>query len=549
MNTKIPTSFLFAVLLATTFVIAAVSMTISPTTLEFTNQNQALDITLTNNVADDATVSISGTTSVTDGTNTVNFGLSQNNFVVPGNSQGTVTITATGDPQLLEFGDYSTTLTVDATDGVDTIPTTVTLKAISGFCSAGAVGGNLRIKNVDINNRDGDDDEWVLLDEIEIEVEVENDGDDEIEDVIIELGLFDSSGNNVIDDMDFDNTDEEEIDVGDIDDDDEEEVTFRFRIPADFDDGIHKLAIKAYGDDVGEDVECVDSSNDLRENFFETIDIDREDDEENFIVVDDIVIDEQASCGDLVSGSFTVFNIGDEDQERVLITMKNLNLGLDQQFEITQDLDEGDDETLSFSFQVPSNAEEKVYTISFRTEYDYKKVSEDTFTGFVNVIGCGLPIGPGDTSVAGSVIISASLESDAIAGEELVVSSRLTNAGIETITATVDARAFQSWANLDSISPRTVTLVPGGSQTVTMTFKVDADASGAQSFVIETNANGRIDVQEVEVNLEDGASGAGITGFTGLDLGGDNSLIWVIAIVNIILIILIIIVAVRLSRR
>lgn len=548
------TTNLLAVLIVTSIVMAAVSMTVSPTNLEFINDNEAKNFTVTNTAMDAANVTITGTTTVSDGVNSINFLLSDIAFELEpsgGVDARTITVTTSGDPQALEFGRYSTDLTVTANDGNgnETLQK-VTLTAVSSFCSAGAVGGNLTIKDVDIDNRDGDDDEWELLDVIEIEVEIENNGDDEIEDVEIHLGFFDSNGRDMADDFDFDNSDEEKIELGDINDGDDEKDTFVFRVPADFEDGNYKLAIKAFSDDLGETVECVDFAGDLESNFFEVINVDRVNDEERFVVVDDITIDSQASCGDIVSGSFTVFNIGDEDQERVLITMQSTGLGIDQSFEITEDLDQGDDETLSYSFQVPANTENKLHVIEFRTEYDYKngvyrERSEDKFVAFLNVLGCTeFPSGPSD----GNLLITASLVSDARAGEELVVTSVITNTGSEQLVVVIDAKAYQAWADLVSVSPNIATLNTGESSTITFTFNVKDEASGTQSFIIETAFGGDIEIQEVEVNIQ-GEDSDGITGFAGFNLGESGGLLWVIAIINVILIILIIVVAVRLSRR
>jgi uncharacterized membrane protein len=556
-TTKTITSVLFGILFLTAVVSAVVGLSLSTSSLEFKTNNQALDIVITNG-ADPATIDISTPAIVTDGISTVSFILSDTQFLsVPASGQNTLTVTSSGNPQILNFGDYSSSFTITATNTASQTATkTVNLNTISSFCKDGPVGTDLEISKVDINNNgNGKDDEWEPLDEIEIEVQVENNGNVDVDDVILELGFFDNSGKNNVDDFDFDDTDEEEIELGDINDGKEEEYTFTLIVPPDFEDGNYKLALKAYGDKLGESVECTDFSDDLSNDFYEAISVDRVSDSERFVVVDDIILQEQATCGEAVSGSFTLFNIGDEDQERVLITMKSNELQIDQEFELTKDLDQGDDEDFSFTFVVPDDAVNKLHTLNFRTFYDYnrgsyREQSEETFFGFLNVVGCGVPPGgPTGPTGAGNVLISASLDSDAVAGEELVISATLTNLGTSAATFTVDAKAFQTWAELDSISPRVLNLAPGESRSTTLRFNVDEDVEGSQSFVIETESNGNIDVQEVEVNIKGKENtNSGITGFAGFDLG-NNNLIWVIAVVNIILIILIILVAVRISRR
>lgn len=458
-----------------------------------------------------------------------------------GSTSSDITLTSS-DLDDLDFGDNKVTITAEASDG--TIATSeVSIR--NTFCKEGGVGGNLQI-DVEIDNKgEGDDDEFHYLDEVEVEVEITNDGNDEIDDIVAELGFFDSDGRNVADDLEFLNTDEEEIEVGDLDEDDDEKVTFRFKVPADMDDGNYKLAVKAYSDDLGEDEECVDDSNDLSNSFYESVSIERETDEERFIVVDDILVDEQLACGDVLSGSFTVYNIGDEDQERVQIVMTDTSLGVEQVFDILDDLDEGKDEDFTFSLPIPLDAQEGSHTLRFKTFYDYnrgsfREESEDTFVATYNLIGCSgtVPIG-GTTSVQ----VSASLESEAKSGEDLIVKTSLTNTGDEVLTINVDAENFNSWAVLNSVSPSTLTLNPGQTGTATMTFTVDEDASGTQSFVIEARnsaTGGILQVRDVEVNIDGGITSSGLSG---------SGLIWVIGIVNVILIVLIVVVAVRLSRR
>ena len=51
----------------------------------------------------------------------------------------------------------------------------------------------------------------------------------------------------------------------------------------DFEDDIFKLVIKAFSDDEGEDKICTDSADDLDQDFFQDIEVERENDEGKFI--------------------------------------------------------------------------------------------------------------------------------------------------------------------------------------------------------------------------------------------------------------------------
>ena len=364
----------------------------------------------------------------------------------------------------------------------------------------------------------------------------------------MELGLFDSTGSDIADKLEFlsGGEDSEKSEEFDIDEDDEHKVKFVFRVPADFDDGNYKLAVKAYSDDFGEDVECADTHNtDLSGDFYESISIDREDDEEKSIIVDDIEMDDQFTCGQSVYGEFTVFNIGERDEEKVKITMKNSELGLDKVFEILSDLDSGDEETESFTFEIPEGIENKNYVIRFETYFDYDdgdydEMSKDPFDKTIQLIGCDEP------EPEESVLITAELDSDeVIAGEEFIVTSTITNLGSETSTFAINVTGFEDWAEMVSLSDEVAILDSGDNKEVTITLKVKEDAEGSQTFVIETNSNGNLEVQQVEVNVTE-SKGA----FSGLSSILKNSgMLWLIGIINVVLIFLIILVAVRLSRR
>ena len=436
-----------------------------------------------------------------------------------------------------------------------------------GFCGSGTSKAEIiEITKVDITNRgdnkDSENDEWFAFDDIEIEVRVENVGDDEIpehdlDDVTIEIGIFNSEGKNIITrDFEFFSTDEEEREVGNMDPDDEEEHTFEFRLDEPDTDGSHRLVVKAY--ESGSDGACVDFSDDLDNDggFSETISLEAEDDEEEFIRFTDIIVNPtQVTCSENVEVIADVTNIGDDEAENIVAVLRNSDLGIDVRENLGDDLSEGEREEVRFNFIMPADAQNRGYSFDLTSTYE---VDDDPITSdvdqdvFINVIGCGVGSGidDGDDGIVppstSGLSVLADLVSGGEAGDELVVSATFTNQGSSTANIIVDARNYQSWAELDSISERILTLDPGQSGTSIFTLSVNEDTSGSQSFFIETTRDGQVAVQEVEVEVEsdDGSDGL----FGDLDFG-DNSLIWVIALVNIILIILIILVAVRLSRR
>lgn len=452
------------------------------------------------------------------------------------------------------FGsDSSVTVTAQAFDsGTLNETATLNMKVSGAFCKAGSVGNDLEIRNVRVdNNGNGKDDEWDLLDSVEIEVEVENVGNDKVRDIVVEMGFFDSEGKNQVSDLDFENSDEEKIDLGSLSDGDSETVTFTFKVPADYEDGTYKLTFKAYSDDVGEDEQCVDKASDLdNEDLYNTIDVNRESDEGKFIAFDNIrFTPSEGTCGESITMSMDVYNIGDEDQDQVKITLTNTELGINQFVEIRNNLDQGDKESVSFDFVVPQNAQDKFYTLRLSSDYDYRNGNyrqtsdEDVNTQF-RVLGCGTNGGTGGTGSGGRIaVISAKLESsDVSPGSKVVVRATVTNLKSERAALAVDAVGYQSWGSLDEVSPRLLDLPAEQSQDVLLTFTLDDDASGENSFDIQVkDGSGNTETREVALNVAESQSSGGFS-------FGGNSFLWIIGAVNVILIILIIIVAVRVAR-
>jgi len=491
-----------------------------------------------------------GTTNLEDIvlTQTGDFGVELNPsgpFDLAAGEEESITVSFSGSSNL-GFG--SNTVTIDVQpDGLT--KKSVQFTIVNSFCEAGSVGGDLEITNVKVSNTgEGKDDNWKLLDTIEVEIDFENSGNDDLEDIFIEVGFFDSSGKNQISNFEFEEADEEEFDYGDLDEGDDDTVTFKFKVPVDFEDGKYKLTIKVYSDKSGEDVQCTDTASDFDEDDrYMLIDVERESDKGRFIAFDEIEFTPvEATCGDRVTMTLDVFNVGDEDQDQVKITLKNTELGIDEFVEIRTNLDQGDKETISFDFVMPSDAEDKFYPLALSAEYDYNRgtyraeLDEDVLVQ-LRVIGCGTGTGSSDKIA----IIIASLDSDgAVAGGEIIIKATITNLKPQRTAFAVDALGYQSWATLDDISPRIVDLAEGESKDVFLTFVVDEDVEGERSFDIEVKDGlGGSETREIALNIE-GSSASGV----GFDFG-DNAFLWVIGAVNVILVILIIVVAVRVARR
>lgn len=461
------------------------------------------------------------------------------------------TVTVIGNLNNLIFGDNTISVKATSLFNSNTITSnSVDFSISSGFCKGGSIG-NLSITKFSISNLgEGKKDEWNLLDTIQIDTKVENIADSgTVDSVILKLGIFDSSGRNVVNNFDFSNSDEESISIGDLSDGDRDEETFTFKIPADVDTGSYKVVLKAYSEGK-ELVQCTDDGDGVA---YKSIDVKRKSDSDKYILFDNMITSpSEATCGDIVSLTTDLYNVGNKDQDQVRVNLRNSELKVDSSVEVRGNVDQGDKATVRFEFNVPQNAQNKVYTLLLSSDYDYRSGSyrqhsgQDTAVN-LKVLGCASNNASNNNNNNGgsnngpAAAISASLGSSAVAGQPLSVKTTITNVGTTTMSYALDVSGYESWAELDSISQRAFSVAPGQSKDVTIKFRVNADAAEQQSFMIETLANGRTDSREVEVQIQPKAS----TGFS----FGDNTYLWIIGAVNVILIILIIVVAVRISRR
>ena len=471
---------------------------------------------------------------------------SSNSFPLSAGSSSTVSVSP-GSLSDLVFGTNTISITAkDITTG--TTSGTTSFSIDETFCELGIQGANLSLR-VDVkNDGEGDDDEWRYLDKITVDVDVEYEGnsEDEVRDVNLEIGLFDENGKNIANKLDYLSSDNEDrVDIGNMDtDSDTENVKYEFVVPADLDSGNYKLAIKAYGRDIGESFECIDKASDFNNDFFQTIKVKKESENDKQITFAEIKINpSDLVCGDSVQINARAFHVGDQDQDQVLIILKNTELNLDSKREI-RNFDQGDDADISFNFIIPQNAQEKTYTLELDARYDYRERSdtygeslESTYKFPLRVIG-GCVAGSNIVTTAGLAGITASLISEAKANSELAVKVTISNSEATAKTFVIDTKGFDSWATFGSISERLVTLGPQQSADLTIKLNVKPEVSGQQFFTVTTQAGDNISTKQVAVNIAESKS------FT-----SGNGWLWAVGLINLILIILIIIVAVRLASR
>ena len=454
---------------------------------------------------------------------------------IPVSGSKTFTITPTSDIDFSKFKTGQTYSSADIviSDGIPANNNNIKVSILESFCDNGCQEEDKLDLDVSIDVIEGfgEDEEWYSLDEIELEVNVDNTASDDLDDIVVEWCLYNPKKDKCI-------IDDEEKDFN-LDEGDDKDVIITFKVdPDDLDKDVddYVLLVKAYSDDkdYGEDKLCIEYSQNIK--------IMRDN---HFVILDSVNIPESVECDGSLDITADVWNIGEDDENDVSVFIYNEELGIRETIDIG-DIDALETEKLTFNFKVPKDASEKFYALDMRVldedsdtfENDNDDQAEYTFP--VKVAGNCKAV-----EEAKSASITAQLDSDAIAGEQLVVRGTLKNTGEQDTTYSLSVTGYNSWAGLDKIDSQTITLEAGESKDFKIYLNVDDDATGEQFFTIKASYDGETTEQEVSVMFEEKTSG--ITGAAISENLKKNWFIWVIVIINVVLIIAIIAVARRIA--
>jgi hypothetical protein len=252
-----------------------------------------------------------------------------------------------------------------------------------------------------------------------------------------------------------------------------------------------------------------------------------------------------------VIASFKTWNIGDNDQEEITVSVFNKNIPEIKNGRIIAvgDLDSFDSSKDSVEFEIPKNLTEGTYTLEFRVFdedndlYENEEDKQSVFFKSFNVQGaCEVPK---------SVILSATLGSESVAGEELTIKANVKNNGLgdTTYLIQVPASSYESWATLKSVSDTTINLKSGESKEVTIVLLPNKKSAGDHDFVVKAIYGDLETDYTIKLTVEKPKSI--FAGFTSFSFGGlgDNWFIWIVAALNIILVVLIVVIAIRIARK
>ena len=524
-------AFIIASALILIFLVSFANATFSVSTndITFSSSSTPQTFTITNDVSPTTNLTIA-TPSISS-INGVFFNLTGNLNDI--NQSSTITITPTNPIDFSTFDfleSFSTTFVLEnVTNSDDNETITVTIENTQ-FCEESNPGElKVSVQDIQVIEGFGDDEEWFLFDEIEIELEIRNRGDDDIDNIEVEWGLYDTESEEWA--IEIDNLKDFNLKDGD-----EETIILSFQIDEDLDEnledlreGIYTIYVRATGDvdDSSNSVTCASDSEDVEMII-----------DSNFVILNKLEVPEIVQCGADMHFSADVWNIGDRNQDDVYVRIESSKLKIFEEI-IVGDIDSFEDDKINFDFTLPKDLEEGDYylILSVYDEDDdvYESSNDDN-----SVFEVPFKV-EGGCSVA-QASVSASLESGGQAGKPLVVKSIIANTGDKETTYILNAASYASWASQASLEQSSITLSPGESKEILITFEVNKDVEGTQIFNLEVLAENELIVnQPVQVQID--KSGFNLPAFSG------NWHLWAIGALNLILVIFIIIIAIRIARK
>ena len=449
----------------------------------------------------------------------------------------------------LSFKDDNS-LNVKATNG--TLNSNTITLTVDNYFYDGANKGELEVSidRINVEKGYGEDEEyWYPFDDIELKITIDNNGEWDVENIELQLCLLDVSENKCI--LDEDDMEISEDDF-DIDSEDDNSVLVNFNVdPSDLREGNtdYTLYVSAVGevDDSDSDYDGDDTGDsDLQED----IEIRTN---EDFIIFDQVIItdssgydnDGETSCGNEITLSANVWNIGDRDMDddEIFVLVYNRELGINEVISFNDGINSMDWELLETTLTIPSDTDEKSYFIKLTAYddedlddndiYENKEDEQSEFYQALKITNCG-------ASSITQPTIRATLESEAKVGEELVVSTIVTN-NDDTNDFIFSLSEFEDWATLVSITPQTASIDKGEFAEVSIVLK--PTVVGSHSFNINAIVNGNSYDQPVSVNIAEKKLSANIFGEIG------NTALYIITGVVTLLIVIVLVLIVKTSKR
>lgn len=512
---------------------ASSAITIIPPTGDLSQEGGEFTFTLLSNENETITLAID---SISDGSgNNVLFtGFPESIDVLEGDSHA-INVTYSVDDQF-EF-DFTETYTaiIEATGNISSVLTKGIDFEKADFCEYGNPGElTVNIRDLQVMSGFGEDEEWFLFDNVEVEVQVQNRGDEDVENIVLEWGLYNTQSGEWT--IEIDEEDEFDLDEGD-----KETITFTFTLDDSLDEDLEDLEKGDYLLYVRITGEIADGDNEGDDTCSSDYETGKLITEKNFVVLSNIKVPEVVQCNSEVQILGDAWNIGSSDQDDVYVNIYNKELGIDEDV-VVGDIDSFDSSDFDFSLSLPEDVEEKRYYLTL-TVYDEDDDIYENGNDDKSVSTVALNVQGGCAVAKASV--NAVLESGGQAGKLMVVKATITNTGNKVAYYSLNVAGYTGWASSATLDKNALTLNAGDSAEVLLNFDVKKEALGTNIFYLEVLSGNELVVnQPVQVEITKKT-----WGITGNLISGDNKYIWGIGLLNLILIVLIIVIAVRIARK
>ena len=519
---KLATIFLALLVLMTGFV-AAASPEISTRTLSNTDAlcgsncfafyedvEGKIEITATDSdIGDTVTLTVENEADLPDG-----ISLSTTN-------QGTATpkIIATWEPGSDEWDFDGVEVQIKAVDSTPNEATaTIKLRVYPDFCDRD--DSDLLMTKIEIGDIDFDDDDYLIGDQVDVTVENVKALED-LENVQTKVCLYNVDSDEEIDCWDSD-------DEFDIDKSDKEDYDVSFTIPnveeiGKKDNYLLFAIVEAEDADEG-DPRC----------YYKAEDINIERDKYDILIKSLTLSPSIVSCGESFQVTVELENVGSKEDDSVYVKFLEKALGIDER-STTYTLDKYDnrdnDATVRETFTIPSDADEKDYSIEVVVYYDDEDSTKSAFET-LTVSGCRAsePVKPV------TELITLNVMDPSIVGNSFSIPVQIANEGDNFVQYTMELTNTEAWA--EPANAISVALDAGQSSTYYFYVTKKAEVSGVQGATIVLKSGTKV-VKSQSLSVDTGVTGGskttGASVFSGLK-NIDSKVFWIVG--DIVLIIL-----------
>ncbi|MAG52909.1 MAG: hypothetical protein CMH62_03020 [Nanoarchaeota archaeon] len=446
-----------------------------------------------------------------------------------------ITVAISGSTATFTFSDDDFSgdnkITFTATDN-ETTPLSVTSNEVilrkeqSAFCDP-TDGVKIKIGDIDF-----DDDDYRIGDTVNVDIENVEASVEDLEDVEVEVVLYNVDENKEIDSWEADG-------ATDLDEDEDDDYSVEFVIPNDEDIGKkdeYLLIVHVKADDESGDNQCIQES--------ENIDIERE---THDVIVDSFTISPSTiTAGETVQLSIRVENIGTKNEDDVYVSLRDSVLGIDYEsnrFDLDDYKDSDNDRSVRFVVTIPETTAAGDYIIQPTVYFDD---ADETNSGEFATLRVRESTGttggsttPSTLSLTTDTQISADKDS---ANLHLIV----TNDQNRDLTGTLSFVPIGDWAQ--SLTGQPVNLHAGANN---LYFTVDLNDAkpGINSATVSVRPAGNSNFEEKQFTLNfdirgDETSDEGVVSDRFSFLKGRGAAFWVIVDIVLIVVALLVIKAV-----